>query len=503
MSKNPTSITFDELKKEFTKANGKIIIYKTDKQRTLPTDVNILKNYLDDLFNTYNNFAAFAKENVHQQDELKQKAISKNFETKYKPRLFEALEVLQLTAQVPEKFEPIDSSTLAAIKSKTTTAQIHTTPPQDSDTGGASGSADKSQKEPSTNVIEKETVDLVHTNSQNSIPEIVDIESHNSESDNSESVNFESDSSESVPNEFEMADQTIEQFLRSAAPLLNYKYDGDPLKLNGFMRDVKLIAKLAKNDTTKEFCLSYVLARLEGRAEELVPDDTESIDDILAILDENIKPDSTKIIEGRMMALRLNQNDYTKFAKSAEELSESFRRGLINDGVPRKLAEEMTIKKCIELCRKTSRSDVAKSVITSTQYDTAKDVIATFIVENDVAKQEYKEKQMLKQKFNKNDQKRGGNRGNFRGNQNRSNDNRSQNYNNGQRNDQNQNQNQSRGYNNQNRGNGNSNRGGYRGGYRGGNSNQPEHTIRIVSGQPPAAQAEQITQPEQFFRIGN
>lgn len=539
MTSNETNTTYDKLKNDFTKATAKIIIFKTE-NRKLPTDKQSLQKYLDDLILSYNTFSLFTKQNIQLQEPAKQEKIHNSFTNTYKPRLFEALAVLNLTADTPENFDQLDGQTLRFIPKQTETQPPQTNLTLDSELGATGGiPRTETQKETventnlnnteqtvlqisdsdpanhlplSTGTVPKPTnpnhPNQINSNRNSIHPTTTNVHTHNalensfqfpSRRESLEFHNFEFAHNNSQIN---MADpnQTIEQFLKAAGPILNYKYNGDPLKLNSFIRDVKLIRKLAKNEITKDFCLSYVLARLDDRAEEIVPDTVESIDEILEILDEKIKPDPTKVIEGRMMALQLERNNYTKFAKNAEELAEAYRRGLVNDGVPRKLAEEMTIKKCIELCRKTSRNSIVKSVVTSTKYETAKEVIATFIVENDTAKQEYKEKQISQQNSNRNDQKRGGYKKNYRGNSGQNNGNRAQNFSNGNRNYQNQNQNQSRGYNNNYRGNGNSNRGGHRGG----NSNRPEHTIRIVSGQPQAQQAEaQNAQPEQFFRLPN
>lgn len=56
----------------------------------------------------------------------------------------------------------------------------------------------------------------------------------------------------------------------------------------------------------------------------------------------------TNVIEGKFMALRLNKSNFTQFAKSAEELSEAYRRSLVADGITRAKAHEMTIKKTKE-----------------------------------------------------------------------------------------------------------------------------------------------------------
>lgn len=289
--------------------------------------------------------------------------------------------------------------------------------------------------------------------------------------------------------------QTIEQFLKSAAPLLNYKYSGDPLKLNAFIADADLVQSLASNDDTKAFAFKFIKSRLEGRAEEYVPEDCTSIEYLVKALKEKIKPENSKIIEGKILSLRLKGGDFTKFAADAEKLSEALRRTLIVEGITKAKAEEMTITKTIELCRKNTRADVVKSVLESTKYDTSSEVLATFITQSDIARREYKESQNKPKKPSNN----AGNSGNT--------DNRNKNYNknrnggNGQNGNRSDSRNNQRGYN---RGRNNQNQQQNRN-QNNNRSNRNEHTIRVVTGSQPGPSAEAPPQPqqEQFFRLEN
>lgn len=310
----------------------------------------------------------------------------------------------------------------------------------------------------------------------------------NSQNTGSNSADNQSHSHANMP-------QTTEKYLKIIGPTLSYKYSGDPLKLNSFITDIKIAYSLAQNDETKGFCLLYVKSRLDGRAEECIPENCESIDELIKALKEKIKPDNSSIIEGKILALRLIQGDYTKFAADAEKLGEALRRSLIVEGLTKQKSEELTIRRMVELCRKTSKVDVVKSVLESTKYDSAADVIATFISQSDIARREYKESQTNKPKKNysngnKNTNDNGQRNKNF--NKNRGNFN-----NGGNRSNENQSNGNYRGRNNQN---------GQNQQQRGRNNNRPnrqEHTIRLVSGtrSGPAAEQTPQQQQEQFFRL--
>lgn len=56
-------------------------------------------------------------------------------------------------------------------------------------------------------------------------------------------------------------------------------------------------------------------------------------------------------------------------------------------------ANEISIDKTVQLCRKSTNSDIVKSILSSAHFDSPKEVIAKMITENDTC---VKEKQILK-----------------------------------------------------------------------------------------------------------
>lgn len=220
--------------------------------------------------------------------------------------------------------------------------------------------------------------------------------------------------------------QSKEDFFKTAGPILNYKYEGDPLKLESFIEDAELVETIAATEN-KALCLKFIKTKISGRAREYMPDEITSVKDISEALRKHIKPDSSLVIEGRLTALRLQKGNFTKFSEEAEKLAEAFRRSLIVEGFTKQKATELTIRKTQELCRRTARSDVVKGIIQSTKYETPSEVISAFITENDTARKEQKEKESFSknrsnQKFNKNnpkfakkDQKFNKNNGKFNG----------------------------------------------------------------------------------------
>lgn len=121
---------------------------------------------------------------------------------------------------------------------------------------------------------------------------------------------------------------------------------------------------------------------------KIVPADVQSIKAIKTALKSKIKPESSKIVRGRMMAHRADRGNLQDYSKKAEDLADALRRALVMDGIPSEKAEEMTIDKTVELCRSNTNNNIIKSVLASTKFSNPKEVIAKFVVESNTAKQE-------------------------------------------------------------------------------------------------------------------
>lgn len=96
---------------------------------------------------------------------------------------------------------------------------------------------------------------------------------------------------------------------------------------------------------------------------------------------------SSKVIEGRMLALRADKTNLTKFSERAEELAEQYRRSLCDEGYAKDRTKELALTKTVELCRKNITSTTVDAIIASKTFSEPKEVIATMIVEINNLKQ--------------------------------------------------------------------------------------------------------------------
>lgn len=276
----------------------------------------------------------------------------------------------------------------------------------------------------------------------------------NQQGDDSESVITEQNSdSDFEPENIEQESKMVitkPEYLKLCASTINKNYAGDPLALSAFCNSIDLLYELAEeNADLRSLLTTFVKSKLEGKALEALPATTADVNAIKEALKAKILPDSSKIIEGKMQALRTNRKSLQEFSKEAEELAEALQRSLIVEGIPQQKAQEMATERTVEMCRASARTDIVKSVVAATKFANPKEAIAKFVIETGNAS---KEQQILSFRSNRpnqnsNGQKSRSNNNNF--NQNRPNNNfqRSNNDNRGNNDHRGNRQNQSRNFN--------------------------------------------------------
>lgn len=185
--------------------------------------------------------------------------------------------------------------------------------------------------------------------------------------------------------QFEMSISVME-FVKLCGETIPNAFTGDPLHLQAFLASIDLLNSIASSATNATDLapklVSFLRTRMHAKVvENLTPEDN-TIDAIKARLQGTIKPENEKIIRGKMAALKSDRNTMAEFAKQADALAESLKRSLVLDGIPSEKANRMTIDETIAMCKNSTRSDYVKSVIASSAYTTAKEVVAKFVIES-------------------------------------------------------------------------------------------------------------------------
>lgn len=220
-----------------------------------------------------------------------------------------------------------------------------------------------------------------------------------------------------TPEPPEMALTKVE-LMKAASSYMNKPYNGDPLGLSSFIDSCKLLQSLATTEELKTFLATLIRTKVDGRARDFLTATIVTVEDIITTLESNIKHDNSKIIEGRMLSLKLTQTNQEDFAAKTENLADALRRTLIIEGMTATKATELSIEKTIELCRNNAHNDLVKSVLEATAYTSPKEVVAKLIVQRDKAKNEAQILSFRQQRINRDPQ---GPRQNFKQNVRRNN----------------------------------------------------------------------------------
>lgn len=389
----------ENLKKNFGLVTKKIGNYE---KRELPRDEDErqerINQYVSELTVTYNSLVSYLGK-FYPGFSIESKNQVREGVNRYKALVIRALSILQLQIEIPENFGLIDKKNITSLNT-----------------------SDES--------VQSSTIFLAP-----------------------ESAEAKTRESQDTGTQHTIETMSKAEFLKLAAASIRQNFSGDPLALQPFLASIELLKDMAETDELLATLRKFILTKLEGFASEIIPANVQTVDEITNCLKSKIKPESSKVIEGRMMALRADKNNLQEYSKQAEELADAFRRALVMDGIPLTKAEEMTIDKTVELCRSNAQSNIVKSVLASTKFTNPKEVIAKYITESNTSKQEAQVFALRKfQSRNNNSNQNGSNRGNnhnrransqnnrnfgnnansnrgWRGNQNRNNGNNGRNFN--------------------------------------------------------------------------
>lgn len=168
-------------------------------------------------------------------------------------------------------------------------------------------------------------------------------------------------------------------------------FGGEWTELNSFVQNIKLVETVIP-DAQSNIAVAFIKGKLTGAAAAYVPQQSNTYDEIIRALQQNIKADSATVIEARLAAVRFDNKNLTTFATEVEKLAEQLVNAFISEGIPVRKSNELAISRVTETCRKSARNDLVKSVLASSTFTTPKEVLSKFATE--VADQN-KDKQFL------------------------------------------------------------------------------------------------------------
>lgn len=410
---------YEEVKKEFYNAVSKVLVIKTDKTRKFP-DESKIEQYKNDIVQTYNQLALYAAQIYTSIDEKSKKAVNEGFKKFYKPRLIEGLSFIGLDVEIPSGFNIIEMETVtelgaaAAGKNPDLSGGLEDIEHEQTiyddlheQTFGNDDPIVEKQKVSSTPGMGQgrgailKNQNTIHTN-PNRNPN--DFRSNRGEFENADIFDnmysldpnrinaYRTRQQNTVMNSTNSNQISDLDFYNLCARTFTEEYSGDPLALRPFIHKINNAEAMCRTDRHRNTLKNFIMANIKGSAADFLPIDPESIQSIKTILQAKIKPDNSKVVKGRMMALKADHKNLTEYSKKVEQLADSLKRSLVLENIPPENANQMVIDDTIDLCRSNTSSILVKASLSGYHFKNPKEVVAKFIIES---RKEHEEKQVL------------------------------------------------------------------------------------------------------------
>lgn len=218
------------------------------------------------------------------------------------------------------------------------------------------------------------------------LSEIIEDDQSDNNSDSSQnsgkSVIANTTNNKSIPDQNKSSTmvQSKLDFLTACHAGIDYKYDGNPTGLDAFIDAIELLDSAVEPENLNTL-LKFIKTRLEGKAREAIITEPTKVEDFITQLKNTIKTESSKVIQGKILALRADKSNLSKFSERADELAEEYRRSLIGEGFSTAKAKELSVERTVELCIKQARHERIKTILSSKVFSEPKDVIAKMIIE--------------------------------------------------------------------------------------------------------------------------
>lgn len=122
-----------------------------------------------------------------------------------------------------------------------------------------------------------------------------------------------------------------------------------------------------------------VMSNVKGRAQDAIPSVPKTAQEIREAIEGKIKPEKAKIIEGKMLALKLDKGGYTEFSNKVEKLADQYARSLVAEGTSKEKAIEFAVEQTVKLCKSNARDQQVKTTLTAATFHTVKDVLNKYV----------------------------------------------------------------------------------------------------------------------------
>lgn len=181
----------------------------------------------------------------------------------------------------------------------------------------------------------------------------------------------------------------IFEFLKLCNSIIPDPYDGNPSKIESFIKSIILIQKITTPELN-DILLEFIKSKLIGIAAEVisVTESNLSVEKIINTLNFKFKEINPEFILGQMLMLRAN-NNFVYFSEQLQKFSNELIAAYMTLGIPRKVATKITIVHTNKVCQSNSYYFV-KMILKSSTFESTEELIAKFLLEMAIYEEENK-----------------------------------------------------------------------------------------------------------------
>lgn len=136
----------------------------------------------------------------------------------------------------------------------------------------------------------------------------------------------------------------------------------------------------------------FIKSNIIGIASEAISakEANTSVGKIIHALKHKCERSNSNLILGKMQRLRIVENNFVLFLNHLETLAKELIESLTIAGIPRHVANEISIKHTIKICREKSNFNQIKIILAGRTFKTIENVIAKFLLETIIHEREQK-----------------------------------------------------------------------------------------------------------------
>lgn len=316
--------TYKEHCTAFDNAKKKILIFVTDKTRTLPTELSSLVYYKNDIVEAFNALLSYICDhysNLGPKDKqtlenkikrsielVKQCFGVLGYDYTWSPTLFAQITINDVKRVTPSGQANVSRDSVSTATDAT--EEINNLPNTSQKSVQSIAAVSQKQNQGGETVTQREPNSVDVNNNQKNTGG----ENSSTSSGASTHITDDSDDSDTFLDIFNKSNKMVQskaEFMKLASSILNYKFDGTPEDLEGFLTDVALVEDICEAGN-EGLCLKFIKAKIEKKAAELIPADPKTIKEITDVMSDNIHYETSAVIECRMLALRLGKGNFAR-----------------------------------------------------------------------------------------------------------------------------------------------------------------------------------------------